>query len=117
MSIRRTSWMGSRYEASDGEEILATARPRGAFKRVIDLDFRGTSYTLVPAGPFRLGWYLLDDQGIRWLEFQPRGAFRRGAYLHILAPVAVELIVLFYYLVYQRKQQEAAAASAAASSA
>jgi hypothetical protein len=96
MSIRRTSWMGNRYELNDGEEILATAWPRGPFRRAIDLDFQGSSYTLAPTGAFRQGWYLLDDQGIRWLEFQPRGAFRRGAYLQVLAPVPVELVVLFY---------------------
>ena len=116
-AIRRTSWLGGKYEMSVAEEVRATARPRGAFRRAIEVDFPSDSFAVVPAGAFRQGWYLLDAQGIRLLEFQPRGAFRRGAHLEVLAPTRLEVIALFYYLVYQRKQEEAAAASAAASSA
>jgi hypothetical protein len=114
-AIRHTSWWSGRYEMSIGEEVVGRAHARGAFKREIVVDFGGDSYSVVPAGAFRLGWYLETASGIRLIEYQVRGALRRGAYLEILASIDVELIVFFYYLVFQRKQEEAAAASAAAS--
>jgi len=116
LTIQSTSWLGGRYELRSGEEVLATSHPRGAFRQAIDIAFGDALYSAVPAGAFRQGWYLVDAVEAQLLKFQPRGAFRRGASLEVLAPVRLELIVLFYYLVYQRKQEEAAAASASASS-
>jgi len=112
LTISSKGWTGSRYEMRSGEEVLATTHPRGAFRRAIDIECSGVPYAAVPVAAFRQGWYLVDAVGSQLLKFQPRGAFRRGAYLEILAPVRLELIVLFYYLVYRRKQEEAAAAGA-----
>jgi hypothetical protein len=50
------------------------------------------------------------------LEVQPRGIFRRGAYLTILGPVEADLLAFVYYLVNVRWQEQTAAASAAAGS-
>lgn len=116
LTIHSTSWRGSRYELREGEGVLAATQPRGAFRQAIDIEHRGALYSAVPAGAFRQGWLLVDAVESQILTYQPRGAFRRGAYLEVLAPTPLELIVLFYYLVYQRKQEEAAATSASASS-
>jgi hypothetical protein len=48
------------------------------------------------------------------LDIQPRGVFRRGAYLTILEPMNIDLLVFTYYLVNARWQEQSAAASSAA---
>ncbi|HNS51987.1 MAG TPA: hypothetical protein PKO09_12495 [Anaerolineae bacterium] len=115
LTVHSTSWRGSRYELCAGEDVLAATKPRGAFRQPIDIEHRGGLYSAVPAGAFRQGWFLVDAAGSEILSYQPRGAFRRGAYLEVLDTAQMELIVLFYYLVFQRKREEAAATGAGAS--
>ncbi len=69
-----------------------------------------------PAGFWSRGWHLIDEAGTTLLEIQPRGIFRRGAYLTIIGPVDADLLVFAYYLVNVRWQEQAAVDSAAAGS-
>ena len=114
LSVRRTKWWRGWYEMSEDGVVLASARPRGAFRREILIAFAGQEHTLTPAGFLRRGWLLGDGAGTVLLEIQPRGVFRRGAYLTILAPVDADLLAFAYYLVQMRWQEESAAAGAAA---
>jgi hypothetical protein len=114
LSVRPAKWWRGWYELSEGGIVLASARPRGAFRREILIEFGRQEHTLLPAGLLRRGWLLSDGTGTVLLEIQPRGVFRRGAYLTILAPVDADLLAFAYYLVQKRWQEESAAAHGAA---
>ena len=114
--VERTSWWRGRYQLREDGDVLATARPCGFWQRTMNIGFRGLMYQLVPAGFWSRGWHLLDGTGTMMLEIQPRGTFRRGAYVAIRGPVDADLLVFAYYLVNVRWQEHAAAAGAAAGS-
>jgi len=115
LTVRRTSWWGGRHELREKETVLAKAQPRGFWRREIVIRFDTQKYVLRPAAFWSRSWHLDGAGGIRLLEIRPRGVFRRGAHVKVMAPVDVELLVFAYHLVYTRWQEEAAAASAAAS--
>jgi len=113
-SVQRTGWWRPTYELRDGEALVATAHPRGAFRREVAVEYAGRTYVLRPLGFWARVWCLLDEADVPLLEIHPRGVFRRGACLKVLEPVDLPLTVFVYYLVYARWQEEATAAAAAA---
>ncbi|MBN1180182.1 MAG: hypothetical protein JXD18_13305 [Anaerolineae bacterium] len=115
LTVLRTSWWRSEHELREGSTTLARARPRGFFQSQIVIQFGAGEYVLERLGFFNRGWRLLDPAGVALVEVNPQGVFKRGAFLDVLAPVEVGLLVFSYYLVYVRWQEESAAAVAAAS--
>ncbi len=114
--MRRTSWWRGWHELREGGVGVGTARPRGFWRRKMDVEFRGRMYELAPVGFWARDWRLADEAGVAILEVRPRGAFRRGARIKILGPIDTDLLAFTYYLVNARWQEEGAAAAAAASS-
>jgi hypothetical protein len=111
----RTSWWRGWHELRENGVVLGTACPQSFWRRTMEVGFRGAIYGLVPASFWARGWLLLDETGTTLLKVQPRGTFRRGAYLAIVEPVNVDLLVFTYYLVNVRWQEQAAAGAAAGS--
>jgi hypothetical protein len=111
--VARTSWWRGWHELRENGIVLGTACPQGFWRRTMEVGFRGVMYELVPASFWARSWLLLDETGTTLIEVQPRGAFRRGAYLTIVESVSVDLLVFAYYLVNVRWQEQAAAATAA----
>ena len=111
--MRKPRWFGTLHELLDGKVVLGTADRAGFFRRDLIIEFDGEEYGLEPEGAFKLGWFLVDADGRRLVEFQPRGVFKQGAYITISSVVDADLVAFAYYLVHTRKQEEAAAASAA----
>jgi hypothetical protein len=116
LTVHRTSWWRGWHELREGEIVLATARPRGFWRRRMAVQFEGQRYVLQPAGFWARSYHLVDAVERTLLEVRPRGVFRRGAYLAAMLPVDVGLLVFAYYLVHTRWQEDAAAAGAAAAS-
>ena len=116
-AVRRTSWWRGQHEMRERGVLLGTAWPRGFFRREIVIRFGAGEYLLQPTGVWSRGWRLTDALERTLLEVRPRGVFRRGAYLTVVVPVDVPLLVFAYYLVHTRWQEDSAAASAASSSA
>ncbi len=115
-TVERTSWWRGWHELRENEIVLGTARPQSFWRRTLDVGYRGATYELISAGFWSRGWLLVDKVGTVLLDIQPRGVFRRGAYITILEPVNVDLLVFAYYLVNARWQEHAAATGAAAGS-
>ena len=113
LTVARTSWWRSQHELRENGIVLGTARPQSFWRRAMEIRFQGAMYELVPASFWNRRWLLLDEMGTTLIEVQPRGAFRRGAYLAIVEPVSVDLLIFAYYLVNARWQEQAAAAAAA----
>ena len=116
-AVRRTSWWRGQHEMRERGVLLGTAWPRGFFRREIALRFGAGEYLLRSTSFWGRSWCLADAVDGTLLEIRPRGVFRRGAYLSVLVPVDVPLLVFAYYLVHTRWQEESAAASSASSSA
>jgi hypothetical protein len=114
--MRKPRWLGTMHELLDGKVVRGTADRAGFFRRDIVIEFDGEEYALEPEGVFKWGWFLVDASGQQLVEFQPRGAFKQGAYITITSVVDADLVAFAYYLVHMRKQEEAAAAGAAAAS-
>lgn len=112
--VKRTSWWRGWHEMREGGIVLGTACPRGFWRRTMSVGFLGAMYELAPAGFWSRAWNLIDEAGMPLLEIRPRGIFRRGAYLTILGPVQVDLLVFTYYLVNVRWQEQSATASTTA---
>ena len=110
----RTSWWRGWHELRENGIVVGTARPRGFWRRAMNVGFRGRVYGLEPAGFWSRGWYLTDEAGTILLEIRSRGFFRRGAYLTIRGQVHTDLLIFAYYLVNARWQEQSAAAGAAA---
>lgn len=108
----RKSWWRSEHELRESGMTLASARPRGFFRTEIMIEFGGQRYTLARISFWKRGWRLIGPGNVALLEVQPRGFFKRGAFLDILGEVDADLLVFVYYLVYMRWQEEAAAAAA-----
>jgi hypothetical protein len=113
--MQKTHWLGSAHELVDGGVVRGRADRPGLFRRDIMVQFDGKEYTLEPEGFLSQGWFLVDAGGTRLLEFQPRGAFKQGAYLTITGAIDADLVAFVYYLVHMRQQENAAATAAAAS--
>lgn len=103
---RSTSWLRSRYEFSEAEQVRGTAQASSLLSRQLTVHFDGQEHRIVPEGLLRRGWTLTDAQGSTLLEIRPRGILRMGSYVTITGPVEADLIPFAYYLVYQRQQQE-----------
>ena len=110
--MRKTSWLSRSQELLEGEEVRATAAPRGLFSRDFVVHYEGAEYTLQPEGILKRGWFLIDAEGNTLLEIQPRGIFRQGAFLYPRSVMDLDLVAFVYYLVHVRQQEEAAAAAA-----
>ncbi len=118
LAMERTSWLRGKYDLREGGTVLASSWRRSAFRRVMDIEFHGQSFSLEPEGFVGRSWRLVDAAGMSLLGVSPRGLVRRGANLTINGPVAADLIVFTYYLVYTHQREEAShvAATAGASS-
>lgn len=115
LTVKQTSiWKGT-HEMREGGVLLGHAQTRGVFKREVDIEFGDQQYVLIPGSLWKRNWVLVDAQGIELLDLRPRGAFRRGALLTVLAEVEIDLLAFAYYLVHKRWEAESAAASGAAS--
>lgn len=113
IEVRQPSWWKSEHELRQGEALLAVAWPRGFFQQQIEVRFGDQVYMLDRASFWNRSWRLVDAQGRALLEIEPRGIFRRGAYLKVLGEVELPLLVFAYYLIHKRWETEAAAAAAA----
>ncbi len=114
--MQKTHWLSSAHELVEGETVRGRADRAGLFRRDIAIWFDGRKYSLEPEGILSWGWYLVDAEGRKLLEYQPRGVFKQGAYLSITGAVDADLVAFAYYLVHMRQQEEAAAAGATAAS-
>jgi hypothetical protein len=115
LTLRRVSWWRGQHELHEGETLLGSSYPQGFFRREIVVLFGEREYRLTPVSFWNRTWHLTDEVGTVLLEIQPRGVFRRGAYLTIFGAVDAALLVFAYYLIHNRWQEEAAAGAAAAS--
>ncbi len=114
--VARTSWWQRGHELQESGVVLGTARPLGFLRRTTEIGFQEEMYKLVPASFWARGWLLLNEVKTILIEVQPRGIFRRGAYLTIVDPVSIDLLIFAYYVVNARWQEQAASTSAAAGS-
>jgi hypothetical protein len=114
--VEQISWWRGWHELREDGIVLGTARPLGFWRQKMSVGFRGEMYELVPASFWARSWLLTDGTERELIDVQPRGVFRRGAYLTILAPIHTDLLVFVYYLVNVRWQEQSAAAAAAAGS-
>jgi len=105
------AWRGW-HEMRQGDAVLATARPRGAFRRQVDIEFGGQAFVLEPVSAWRSDWRLVDAAGALLLEVRPRGIFRQGAFVDVHGAVDADLLAFVYYMVYNRWREAAAAAAA-----
>ena len=115
--VERTHWWRGWHELRENGVVVGTARPRGFWRRSMDVGFRGRTYELLPADFWSRAWVLVDEMGQDVLAVEPRGIFRRGAYVSILGTVHPDLVVFAYYLVNVRWQEQSAAAATSASAA
>jgi hypothetical protein len=115
----RTSWWRGWHELRVDSVVVATARPVGFWRQRMSVGYRGQAYELVSISCWGRGWRLFegDGGGSAVVEVQPRGVFRRGAYLQPFAPVPTDLLIFVYYLVNARWQEQASAAAATSSAA
>ena len=109
----RTRWWRRWHELREGAVVLGSAAPRAIWGWSLEVMFGSQAYVLEPAGILTRAWRLLDERGDPLLEISPRGIFRRGAVVTILAEVPVDLVAFTYYLVFTRWQEQAAATAAA----
>jgi hypothetical protein len=110
--VERTSWWRGWHELQENGIVLGTARSGNFWRQSMDVGFRGARYELVPVGCLSRGWLLVDEAGSTLVAVEPRGAFRRGAYMRISERVPADLVVFIYYLVNVRWQEQSAAAAA-----
>ena len=116
LAMRQPSVWKQEYELRAGGELLGQAWSPGVFRRDLIVQWRDQEYALQPVGILTRALRLVDAQGAVLLHVEPRGVFRRGARLQVLAEVELALLAWVYYLVYKRWEREAAAAHAAAGS-
>lgn len=115
--MRKTHWLGTAHELVESEIVRGRADRPGLLRQDIAVQFDGRQYSLEPEGLLSWGWFLLDAEGNRLLEIQPRGVFRQGCYLTVTSAINADLVAFAYYLVYTRQQEDAAAAAAVAGAA
>jgi hypothetical protein len=112
LTLEKTNFWKSEYQLFDGGEILATANSPKVFKRAYEIKYEGQSMRLEPRGSKLRSWTVLDADHHRICEIKPRGAFKRGAVIHLFSPAALGLLALAYTLVSKRWQEENSAAAA-----
>jgi hypothetical protein len=103
---KKTSFWKSHYEWKQGERTLAKANSKGKLSRAFYIDYQGTYYGLFPGGSKLRSWKVKTASGRDLCEILPRGAFKRGAFLKILAEIPIELLVFCYCLVTRRWQEQ-----------
>jgi hypothetical protein len=109
LTVEHTSFWKGTHEMREGGVLLGTARTRGVFKRQVDVGFGERQYVLQPGSVWKRNWLLVDLEGTVLLEMRPRGAFRRGAFVAVLAEVGIDLLAFAYYLVHKSWEAESAA--------
>lgn len=112
--VERTSWWRSWHELREDGVVVGTARPLNFWRQTMSIGFRGQMAELVPANFWARSWQLVGESGRVRVIVEPRGVFRRGAYVRPEEPLPLDLLVFVYYLVHVRWQEQAAAASSAA---
>jgi hypothetical protein len=112
--MHKTGWFSGAHELVENGSVRGAADRVSAFGREMEIEVDGHRFQLVPEGILRRGWFLVDAQGRRVLEFQPR-AFGKDVEITIWHTVDADLAVFAYYLYYVRTQEESAAAVAATS--
>lgn len=111
--MQKTHWLGTAHELVEGGIVRGRADRPGLLRQDIAVQFDGRQYSLEPEGLLSWGWFLLDAEGNRLLEIQPRGVFQQGSFMTITGAIDADLVAFTYYLVYTRRQEDAAAAAAA----
>ena len=115
LEIKRTSFWRGWFEMRDSGVVIGTASSQGFFRRTTTIDYRGVEHLLEPANAWARKWRLVDPMGSVLVEIEPRGAFKRGAFIRVLGEIELDLLAFCYYMVSMRWQEQAGAASAAAS--
>jgi hypothetical protein len=105
-SLKKTSFWKSTYEWRLGTQLIATAQKKGTLGRAFLINYENNLYGLFPGGSKLKSWLLKNAQEIIMSEFQPRGAFKRGAYIKIKTQIPLPLLVFVYCLVSRRWQEE-----------
>jgi hypothetical protein len=108
--LRKTSFWKSVFELTCGGEKIASATPRGAFKRAFDLQYENEVFSLIPKGSKLRSWSIRDAQERTICEFLPRSGLKRGARIRIGSEIPLPLLVFGYLLVIRRWQEESSAA-------
>jgi len=111
LHLEKTNFWKFEYQLSEGGEILAKANSPKAFKRALEIEYQGRSMRLEPHGSKLRSWTALDENHHPICEIKPRGAFKRGAVIHLFSPAALGLLALAYTLVSRRWQEENSAAA------
>lgn len=96
----------ARYELRQGSAVLGSTAPRGKLNRDLLITFEGEVYGLFQGGSKLRSWRVVKDQDRVLCEISPRGAFKRGAIIRIIAPIPFNLLVFSYCLVTKRWQEQ-----------
>lgn len=113
-AVEQPSFWRRDFLIKDDKEILGRANPPKNFSPRLVIEFEGEGYECRPVGFWARKWLLKDTLGEILMVMEPRGAFKRGAYLQIYKPIPLGLLVFFYAVVNKRWQEQSAAASSAA---
>ena len=108
--LQKTRFWKSIFELTSGGEKIASAAPRGAFKRAFDLQYENEIFSLVPKGSKLRSWSIRDDRERTICEFLPQSGLKRGARIRIGSEIPLPLLVFGYLLVIRRWQEESSAA-------
>jgi len=108
--FKKTSFWKSSYHFEENGKVRDTAKSQKGLSRGLLVESGAKQYQLKPGGGKLRSWQMLDGEEKAICEIQPRGVFKRGAFLHVFAPVEVRLLVFGYCLVSRRWQEESAAA-------
>ena len=113
LEVKRTSLWRGWYEMRDSGVVIGTAASQGFFRRTTTIDYRGVEHLLEPVNTWARRWRLVDPMGSVLVEVEPRGVFKRGAFIKVFGEIELDLLVFCYYMVSMRWQEQASAASAA----
>jgi hypothetical protein len=101
------------FRVMEDDETLGRAAPPKNFSPRLMVEFNGNVYECRPVGFWGRKWLLRDNLGEVLMVMEPRGAFKRGAFLSIYKPIPLGLMVFFYTVVHKRWQEQSAVTSSA----
>ncbi|MFO8035603.1 MAG: hypothetical protein R6U57_03130 [Anaerolineales bacterium] len=113
-AVEQLSFWKRDFVIRDDEKILGRANPPKNFSPRLVIEFEGEGYECSPVGFWARKWVLKDILGEVLMVMEPRGMFKRGAYLQIYKSIPLGLLVFFYTLVNKRWQEQSATSTAAA---
>lgn len=109
LTFKKTSFWKSSYQFEENGQITDTAKSYKAFSRALLINSGQKQYTLKPGGEKLRSWQILDGDGRAVCEIRPRGAFKRGAFFRVYAPLEIRFVVFSYCLASRRWQEESSA--------